>query len=570
MPKTYLLLDNNIDNFKKNSKLIFFDEYSKNLIEKKKIKSYQTKFLLTFKDLTNFNYNSNLLNKKIKNYVSLLKKQFNQIHKKNHDEKYWSLILDRILYLIINGILFELNILKKIKKNRDRIVIKNIKFNDYFIDTADFISNYENNLIQPYIRFCVAKNLGFKQEQLPSSTKAKKNQSFKKNFLSSIFNFHNYISIFFRLYSSIFKPFLVIDGYIPKKSCLKIFFKSFGKILIIPSSFFFTERSYSDKKNLYIRKTLRVKEKDVIDKIFNDIFPHFLPSSYLENFKVYDSYSNSFKLLPKVGTAVSLIYNDYFKYMAAAILKMKGKVFVFQHGGLIGKEKYDRDEAFNQKYSSKVYSWDGNTNFRENYFEKFKKIQKTSFIKKDGVLILPTRTKVKYNYNQSIYKKNHPYLNDNYKFYENLNKKIKKRTSIKLFPNYYSNITKQIWIKKFGLRLNFLENKKDITLFNKFKIIVIDDISTPLCELMYVGVPFVIINDELEWLKKSTNKKILKLKKLNILFDEPRKASSFINKNYNKIDSWWEKNKANKIYKDLEKEIIPTNKKKTNLKNLLN
>ena len=36
MPKTYLLLDNNIDNFKKNSKLIFFDEYSKNLIEKKK------------------------------------------------------------------------------------------------------------------------------------------------------------------------------------------------------------------------------------------------------------------------------------------------------------------------------------------------------------------------------------------------------------------------------------------------------------------------------------------------------------------------------------------------------
>ena len=64
MPKTYLLLDNNIDNFKKNSKLIFFDEYSKNLIEKKKIKSYQTKFLLTFKDLTNFNYNSNLLDSK--------------------------------------------------------------------------------------------------------------------------------------------------------------------------------------------------------------------------------------------------------------------------------------------------------------------------------------------------------------------------------------------------------------------------------------------------------------------------------------------------------------------------
>ena len=66
-----------------------------------------------------------------------------------------------MLYLTINGIIFELDILKKIKKNKKNIKIKKIIFNETFVDSDHFASSYETNLVQPYIRYCIAKSLGF-------------------------------------------------------------------------------------------------------------------------------------------------------------------------------------------------------------------------------------------------------------------------------------------------------------------------------------------------------------------------------------------------------------------------
>ena len=59
-----------------------------------------------------------------------------------------------------------------------------------------------------------------------------------------------------------------------------------------------------------------------MDKIFNDLIYEFLPASCLENFEEYDWYSANFKTVPMLGTAVSLIHNDHFKYMAASIINM--------------------------------------------------------------------------------------------------------------------------------------------------------------------------------------------------------------------------------------------------------
>ena len=117
--------------------------------------------------------------------------------------------------------------------------------------------------------------------------------------------------------------------------------------------------------------------------------------------------------------------------------------------------------------------------------------------------------------------------------------------------------------------LKIIKNQSGIKLFSNYKITIIDDVSTPLCELMYVGAPFIIINNELEWLKKTTTKKIIKLKKLNMFFENPIKAAKFLNKNYENIETWWKKNVSSNIYKDLERTIIPSKKYKSTLLELL-
>ena len=44
----------------------------------------------------------------------------------------------------------------------------------------------------------------------------------------------------------------------------------------------------------------------------------------------------------------------------------------------------------------------------------------------------------------------------------------------------------------------------------------------------------------------------------------------FINKNYDKIPSWWKKNSQTKIFKNFKKELIPTKKEESILKLLKN
>ena len=570
MSISHLLLENSIQGFKKNSRLIFFDEYSKRLLDEKVRKNFKVNFILKLNELKKFNLNSNILKKKSKKYRKELSIVLNKIHKKNYDENYWGLIIDRLLYLTINGIIFELDILKKIKKkNKKNIKIKKIIFNETFVDSDHFASSYETNLVQPYIRYCIAKSLGFGEIKTKIKSKNLEIKSTRSNSLNINESVSSLIRIFFRLYLRFFKPFLIVDGFIPRKNSVKLFFQSLGKILLIPSHLIFPKNYISKKKDNRLRKLIKIKEKDFIDKIFNLLFRNFIPLSNLENYGHFNNYIKNFKSLPAVGTAVSLIYNDYFKFMSAEILKKKGQVIVFQHGGLIGHLKYDHDVTINDRYSTKVFSWHKSKNFSDNYFKRFNKITFDEINNKKGILIFPTRIKIRYSYNQCVYKKNHPYLNCNYLFYGGLNKKIKSETFVKIFPNKISNLSLKIWKQKFNNDVNIIY-KWDKKLFNKFRIVVIDDLSTPICELLYIGIPFIVINNELEWLKQNMVKKIKKLKKLNIWFDDPKDAYHFINKNYDKIPSWWKKNSQTTIFKNFKKELIPTKKEESILKLLKN
>ena len=173
------------------------------------------------------------------------------------------------------------------------------------------------------------------------------------------------------------------------------------------------------------------------------------------------------------------------------------------------------------------------------------------------ILIFPTQISFHSFRSFNIKKNNHPYLDNNYDFFNNLNNENKKNVLLKLFPDSTSKFVKKIWKKKFGNNINFAETYSSKVNFYNSKLVVINDISTPLYELMYVGVPFILITDnKFNELNMHFAKKLKNLKKLKILHTCPIKAAEFVNNNYNTIDDWWKNVSKEKNFINLKNHLF--------------
>ena len=116
-------------------------------------------------------------------------------------------------------------------------------------------------------------------------------------------------------------------------------------------------------------------------------------------------------------------------------------------------------------------------------------------------------------------------------------------------------------MKKFEKKINFLPHflySKKERYFDA-KLVILNDISTPFYELLFLGLPFVIIQDSSLFVHFSSEfkKKIMNLKKINILFDDPAKAARFVNSfNKNSIEDWWKITSSSKELINLKKFLI--------------
>ena len=232
----------------------------------------------------------------------------------------------------------------------------------------------------------------------------------------------------------------------------------------------------------------------------------------------------------------------------------------------MGQKKYSYDQIIESKYATRVFRWHDKYPLNQNQLSKLTPYKLENIKKNQQILFYPTSVSIKSNYKIPLLRKYHPYCNFFYDLYDNLKLDLKEKVKLKPFPHFTSKYLESNWKKIYNKNI-FL--KKNTLMFNNSKIVIIDDYSTPICELLHTGTPFLILDPEKKNLKPEILKKFKKLKKLNILFENPKKISNFLNKNYDKIDIWWPKVLKSGIYLDLKKNLIPGNNKKLNLKDAL-
>ena len=115
-----------------------------------------------------------------------------------------------------------------------------------------------NKKYDQFIGTSIAKEMGIKI--IKNNNKKIKKYIFGDR---SHMNFFNNLLIFFvRLWISLFKPVVILAGYFGKKNSIKIFIKSWAKVIFLSPEMFFYKNRYFFKIDTERRNKFKVKEND--------------------------------------------------------------------------------------------------------------------------------------------------------------------------------------------------------------------------------------------------------------------------------------------------------------------
>ena len=288
-----------------------------------------------------------------------------------------------------------------------------------------------------------------------------------------------------------------------------------------------------------------------------------MPCNFLENFNFIQ---NDIKKLSEnvkvIGTGNCQYFSDHFNILNAEILKKNNAKFLtFQHGALISQTNLLSIEYSHKTYAHKTYNFNDPKGLGQHFFKK-KKISVEEIKQRNLILILTANYYFDRNlrYNPATYVFSDP----SFIFFKNLSEFNKNKVILKLSPKPNHEKAKNYWKKKFSNKINILPSLLNANeeSFCKAKIVILNEISTPLYELIFLGLPFILICDYKSLstfhYKNSFCSKFKRLKFINVLFEDPVIAANFVNsfnQNYS-IDDWWNKVNKTKIFIDFKKFLI--------------
>ena len=551
MQKTYLInhYKENL-NFPKNSKIVFRNEYLFFLYKHKILKRYKCSFVENLNTVYNKNKDQNFIKIKLKKYRNYLSKSLNKIHNVYFSKYEWGILLDYYLIVSIFMINLKLRNFKKIKNRKIFCKVLNKEF--FFLDTKAFHDEiFLNNDLNKYIDYLVLNGLGFKNLKKINNKNKKDNKIVKKS------SFGDKISYFFLKIITKFSTISIISsGYFGLKNSLILFFFSKFKIFFLNSNFF----RLSDGIFLFKSKRrnhLMIPEDDIFDKIFNQYNKNVFPSSFFENFEKFYRYEDDIcKRIKNLGSAVLFLESDIYRFFAMKIKRRGGKLINFQHGGLNRMRKFSLEEFFVDRYADLDFWWHDKNGIGVPYFDNHKPKYKNN----DEILFFPT-INLYQETTVNLKKCNHIYLNQYWKFFELMKNCLKDKVKIKLMHHKNSDSLKRIWEKRYNKNIILNKNNYKGSVFKNFKIVIIDNYSTPLFELLYISHPFIIINDsKLIEYNKDFREIVQKLNEIGVLFKSEIQAAQFINSNYQNIDLWWKKIIKKKQFRQIKKKLYPKEK----------
>ena len=516
----------------------------------------------------------NITEKLLKNLISTL----NTLHKKKISSEQWRIILYPWLVQYVSVLYdrWETCVHFEKKNKSKKFILNNFNYESNIIVSESHEAFYEktnkpewNNFI--FKRIFNYQNLSiiFKQINVNCIKEKIKNKTNR----NLIFNLKLYLN---RLISNIaFKinPVLFESYFFPKKYFLSLCLKN----RLIPARFifFFTKsnKHYDLSLRTYaygILKKKKIQKKTNFEKFVYQFIFDDMPTSYMENFIAYHNKSTNLPIKKAILTMHSSQWNDYFKIYLSEAKKNKSKIIISDHGGGL-LPKYDPLDKFHEKVFDHRISFftKHNKKFYLNLTPTLPVIDEKPRVSNEGKFLLFSITAAaKYQYKIcSVPTYNDWLINfkDIIKIAKSLNYKIIPKIKFRIkdtndSTKVVNDILKNIFCKK---NIEDISKNSYHESILKSKLVIHNYGQTSFTECMYLNIPSILLfKKKIMQLDKFSNYMFDILKKNNIAFENPRELSSFINKNWENVDVWWNSKNVQKVRKFYLKHYFDINKKK--------
>ena len=513
-------------------------------------KKYLTKF--NIKKSRNIN-----LTKLTYAYIKLLSEELNYYHKTNLSFNFWKNLLFPWVYSFITLLHDRYLTIKQIKNKRNYSFIFQEDVQNHIIQKNFFEYKMlsQHDYFNSYIFFDLLKLFDVKSFIFK---KIKKRNIFKTK-IKSKKRFKNFLYKLTNLVGS--KDVIFYDAGIS----LKKNFHLCKKFFVYNNQ---SEISLKNKKDLKFRKKTLNYNKDIcknLNYFLNKILLKYLPKCYLEDFKDY-YYSDLDHELSKnprlIITNVSHIADDKFKIWFAKNKEKNPnlKMIINQHGG----SHHTSNEPL---YKSNENICDATLNWGNFSITKVKKIvtginlKKNNYIPKKKILYVANSIS-KYYCDHTSNKQgpsNFEHIEYEKKFFSNLDDNIISSMDIKPYVHEFGwNFIQQI--KKIKNRINVLDKNFNIeNNLSDYELVISSYPNTTFFISICLQIPTILINSTMYQYNGYAKKFFDSFLKNNIAFNNPEKASKFVNNNFNNFSKIFNSRKIKKSINNFKKNFINDN-----------
>ncbi len=472
----------------------------------------------------------------------------------NYGRKAWGFLLDSWLLHFTSVVYDRVN---KLENARNQLgdVYLNCSGEDLplALTTGNFVLNSLNDRFNQQLFGDVAEAIGLKVERcvdyLPEDdflpVNIKRGSLKYKSFMAILW----LLGPLIRGWTKYQKPVVILDGYFPLVNGVLVFLKSMGKVLIVPSSCLLGKLPET-KEDKSLRMSLKVQEEDKYDLVANKLFAKCFPVSLLEGLKNYIERISKWEVIPVLGTAVGFHQSEGYKILASRVIENGNKIIGFQHGGNFNFEKNEFFIAgyFEKLDVDKYYSW------KEKSFSgkslptgKLAQLVRHRNVRK-GISGFSDILFASTNVGRFIYRQQScssdmllTVILAQQNFYFRLNENVSRHFLLRPYPVDYGWRYKERWLDLTEGKVRFDPNRDFSTSLLSCRIIVIDHISTTWLEAFYIGIPVLLYFDIENYFALDEVKSLFaELQSVGVFHATPESAASFLNENYENIESWWE------------------------------